>query len=217
MSITQEQRELRRHYVGASDIPGLLGQCPFTTPHSIWLSKVHPEQVQREESLALSLGNRLEPVVLDLAQEKLEAPSLRRDVPVALPGTPLMANLDGLCTRYVHRKRRYRQLAPVEAKTCGFAGEPLEKWGRAGTDRVPLRVALQLMTQLHILHKRSRKHRPVRGFVALLSGHDARGFSLYCLNYDRQLGELIEKVACHFWHYYVQKQVEPDPDWTRIP
>ena len=91
-----EWLELRRSGIGGSDMPSLLGICPFGgTPYGVWKAKVHGA-VDKEPTPDMQRGNFLEPIIRDLYRQEtgyeVQTPSIQRH----LRETWAIANLDGL-------------------------------------------------------------------------------------------------------------------------
>lgn len=80
MSLTRDSSDRaaweadRRHYLGASDAPAVLGLSPWRPPIDVWLHKTGRAPDQRP-TLAMRRGNALEGLILDLYSEQE-----RRDV-----------------------------------------------------------------------------------------------------------------------------------------
>lgn len=78
MTITAEQRERRRRYLGASDTPAILGLSPWATPADVYWSKVGPLKYDAPTE-AMQTGNRLEASIVSFAAERLGV-AVERDV-----------------------------------------------------------------------------------------------------------------------------------------
>lgn len=140
-TFTKEEHEERRKQLGASDVPTILGLNPFQSPYGLWALKQGIAEPDGG-SAATDLGRRLEPAILDQAEEDLGA--LNRDVKVAHKTLPLVATLDGQVIETQH---------VVEAKTAGLmAGYSMDDWGDEGrvihAEQVPKRYFVQVHAQL---------------------------------------------------------------------
>lgn len=189
MPITAEQRALRKHRLGASDMPAVMGLVANMSPRDVWASKVY--DVQDTGTDATAAGNALESTLVAYAQDRLGhpvEPNVYCDT-----GEILAANLDGLC-------RALR--IGVEGKTHGIVGPALEAelWGDDETDQVPDRVVVQATTQM-ICAEIDEVVVP-----ALVGG---RGFRLYRLRRDEDLVAAIMDEAEEFWVKYVLTRREP--------
>lgn len=206
MPITEEQRQQRRKFIGGSDIAALLGYSPFGNPISVWESKV--KELDKKETTALKIGNLLEPIVLKLAEEDLQSPVLEH--PTITHGN-MAVNIDGYCgAGWLYRQKPQAEECLLEAKTAGFAGPPMEDWsGRAGTDQVPPRIALQCMYQLHVVRAAGIFPKAKICWVPIVTGHDGKGYRKFRIQYSPALGNRLEAIATHFWKKWVETNVEP--------
>lgn len=92
----EEWLELRRSGIGGSDMPSILGICPFGgTPFGVWQAKVHGA-CDKEPTPDMQRGNLLEPIIRDLYQletgYEVQIPGIQRH----LHETWAIASLDGL-------------------------------------------------------------------------------------------------------------------------
>ena len=221
MAMTNEELTLRQGFVGASDVPALFGLDKFKTIVDIWESKVLPLKEQKETP-ALRYGNLLEPVILTLACDYLKGNWTLLQEKVRKQKGTMAANFDGVLPGGTWEKRGKTQAMPrlIEAKSTGFVGKPMETWGRAGTEDIPSRVLLQAQHQLHVAQtfqsKCGEAATPEICYVALFSGHDARGLSMYPIKYNPEMGERIEYVCNQFWSKYVVPKIQPPifEDWN---
>lgn len=61
--------EARKLGIGSSDASAICGLSPYSTPYSVWLDKTGQEP-EREASEAMEMGNKLEPVIASLFEER---------------------------------------------------------------------------------------------------------------------------------------------------
>lgn len=199
-------------FIGASDSPALFNLDKFKTMKDVWASKTNPP-VLKPETPALRMGNLLEPVVIQLAEDYLNAARSARNI-VSSRGR-MGASFDGMLPEagWVYRGKLQEKSCLIEAKTCGFTGEVMETWGRGGTEDIPPRVLLQAQHQLHVANNDPQLFKawknPEICWVSLLSGHDGRGHRMYRIKYNKELGERIERACNQFWEEYVATQTEP--------
>jgi putative phage-type endonuclease len=192
--LTNEQRQLRRGYVGSSDSPAICGVDLFKTPWDVWAEKTgHVEPFAGNE--ATERGNLLEPVILNWAERELGVP-FRRDIfhGVSRGDARLCANLDAECVV---------DGAPVivEAKS---ATNP-DEWGQEGTAEVPERV----LVQTH--HAMAVTGYKVAYVPVLLPVFNRFEFRLYRVERNDQLAQAIAAEAEKFWTEYVVTGTPP-PD-----
>ena len=221
MALTPEELKLRQGFVGASDVPALFGMDKFKSIVDVWESKVLPLKEQKETP-AIKYGNLLEPVILALACDYLETKPTWLQTKYRQTKGQMAANFDGVLRDGNWTKRGKIQKRPclIEAKSTGFVGKPMETWGRAGTEDIPSRVLLQAQHQLHVAQELTsfcgEISKPEICYVALLSGHDARGLSMYPIKYNPEMGQRIEYVCNQFWSKYVVPKIKPPifEDWN---
>ncbi|MFG0250762.1 MAG: YqaJ viral recombinase family protein, partial [Phycisphaeraceae bacterium JB051] len=140
MVLSAIEIEQRHHRVGASDVATILGMPTFRNrnAYTTWLEKCDMLEPEKRTDASITAGNRLEPVVLDFAEEQYG--DLDRNVVVwDKQGAPIASTLDG----QVKANGR-----PVEAKTSGIEGPIHGTWGEAGSDEVPDGYIIQCQTQL---------------------------------------------------------------------
>jgi putative phage-type endonuclease len=71
---TKDWREWRGKGLGASDMPALMGDSPWTSPFELWLQKTGlwvREEPNAFQLAAMKRGNDLEPVVREMFEKKL--------------------------------------------------------------------------------------------------------------------------------------------------
>lgn len=133
---TIEQLGDRTRYIGASDVAAICGVSDYTNAYDVWLEKTGQlERPERTEEW-LADGHRLEPIVIDWAEEQLGP--LTRKLAIAYPLLNLIAHLDA---QSIDRN-------PVEAKTSGISAPLPDTWGDAGTDQIPTAYIIQTHAQM---------------------------------------------------------------------
>jgi putative phage-type endonuclease len=187
--ITSEQREQRRLTIGSSDSPAIVGVDPWRTAGDVYWSKIAGSD--DEPSGPMRVGNIMEPLLLDLAEERLGGKVARN---VCLPARGVLAaNLDG-----------QRGDTVIECKYVGPKGA--DHWGEDGTGDVPEHVQVQVQHQLYVaeLPEALIPVAIVRPMVGLV-------FEFFQLNRDEALGAMLAQAAEAFWANHVAVQVPP-PD-----
>ncbi len=191
MSITIEQREARKCYIGSSDAPAIMGVDPYRSASDVYLEKIGDAE-GFEGNEHTDRGNRLEPVLLDWAAEQLGGVEILRGHMLSWPGEVLCANLDGLIV--VDDRREI-----VEAKTVANSGE----WGAEGTDEVPERVIVQTH---HAMYMADAK---VAWVPVLMPGFRSLDFKLYRVFRNDDLAEAVASAGREFMHNHVRPRVPP--------
>lgn len=133
--LSAEQLEARRSWIGASDVPAILGLSPYATAYDIWLHKVHG--VYSGAGEAAHLGDIYERPILDW-YEREAGVQLVRGHSVSVDGQryPLRVSLDAL-------QLDIGNGLPVNAKTSGLRSGVPDAYGEPGTDEVPEHVRIQ--------------------------------------------------------------------------
>ncbi|MEM4167547.1 MAG: YqaJ viral recombinase family protein [Candidatus Caldarchaeum sp.] len=181
----------RTKFVGASDVPAILGISRFKTPFEVWAEKTGRLAYESKDSLAAKVGKALEPLVLKWAETRLG--TLKPvDTGFAVQDTPIVAHPDALT----------ESNDVVEAKTSGIVGPGLEEWGEEHTDEVPDEYYVQTQIQM-LACKVQRCYMPV-----LLGGRYAM-FRMYQIVFDEQLSVNVAKFVKSWWENYVVADKEP--------
>ncbi|MCS7159914.1 MAG: hypothetical protein RMJ19_05525 [Gemmatales bacterium] len=184
----------RTKYLGATDIPAILGLSPWRTAYEVWLEKTGrfvPGELNDQHVIA---GTTLQSGILELARqtrgfESIAAP----EDGVPIRGTPIIVHPDALTP----------QGEPVEVKTSGLFGPVVGEWGPDGTDEVPDGYLVQLHTQIAALGASG-------GFIIALLG--GVGLRIYEAKADPELARLICGMAKSWWEEFVVADREPPLD-----
>jgi putative phage-type endonuclease len=186
--ITEAQRVDRRNHLGSSDAPAIIGVDPWRSAADVYWSKLTDSD--DAPNAAMQIGNRMEPVLLDLAEERYGP--LIRNVTVSQPDLPnLQANLDALCAG----------TSIIEAKYVGPRG--CDNWGQPETDEVPDHVAIQVQFQMACA-RLPKVHIP-----AAIVTPNGLEFRFYHVKRDDDLiGDLV--TAClAFWKRHIVPKIPP--------
>lgn len=191
--VAEEQwLEHRRSGCGGSDVLALLGFSRYRSPWEVWREKTGVSEIDTESpSDAASLGNALEPWLIDQASTLLEVPVHRT-----------------AARTYAHPEYPWRRCSPdgvtadgrlVEAKTAGLAsgfGTP-PGWA---DDSIPLGYEFQVRWGLHVMDA------PAAEVVALVAG-----LGLVRRTVERDLAiesKMVAQVSA-WWQRHVFEGVEP--------
>lgn len=185
--LTPEQLEERRQWIGASDVPAIVGISPYATPYDIFLNKCCG--IYSEGNDATRLGSRLEPVILDWAETDYGLGKLDRNVRVTneqdnREGFPLVVSLDA----------RTGESIPVNAKTCGLTGADTSDYGEPETDEVPQYVWIQEQAEMMATGA-------AWAFVPCLIAR--RGFVMFRVQRDNEAISAIAERCKAFWNNHV--------------
>jgi len=195
MTITAEQAERRRQFIGSSDAAAILGANPWATPRDVWLQKTGRVE-ETPESPAMALGRRLEGAIGDFVEEQ-QGVRLSRNIEVSLEGEPVGANIDAIDDAGVI----------WEIKTSGLYGGRTDEWGDPNTDQVPTQYIVQVHHQMAALQVVEGERVEEARIAALLP---RRGVVTYRIPRNDDLVDVCVEKAREFWERYVVPDVEPD-------
>jgi len=178
----------RKHSIGASDSPAILGVSPFAGPFNVYLSKI--EDMQPEEKDEMRAGLIFEPVIRGLLEDRIGkviepsvfAPHKEIEFVTATP--------DGLPPDAV---AEYKRKDPTQQ----------DEWGEEGTDQVPDDVLIQVSQQMAVMDV------PV-AYVGVLFGVRLPGdFRHYVVERDLALERIILTRIRAFWETHILTKTPP--------
>jgi putative phage-type endonuclease len=197
MSLTQQQLDLRRRGLTATDMTVLAGVTPYgRTVHDVYLSKLGLEE-PFEATAAMNMGHRLEPVALAaLAEER--GLTLTPGTTEASPLIPwAIATPDANVLSAPGRIR----VAVAEAKAVGL--RMAARWGESGDpDGIPDEVRVQVQWQMTVT-------RTPRAHVVALLGTEARFFEI---EGDEELAGALLELGEGFWKRHILAKAPPPLD-----
>lgn len=190
----------RRTYLGSSDIAGLMGVSPWSTPLDVWLHKMgeQAEPITPEKEKLFKRGRRFEPRIVDDLIEDHSIIVTKRSTPEA-PNRYLDREYPFLAAEIDFEWDDDGTIQNGEAKSViGFARK---KWGEADTDEVPIEYAAQCFFGLRVAVRE-------KCLVAAGSGFDV---TPYYLRRDDEIIDGMVQKAVSFWNNHVLARVPPDP------
>jgi predicted phage-related endonuclease len=189
----------RAAYIGSSDAAGIANLSPWATPLSVWSRKVGLVPWDQPPSLRMWLGERLEPIILDLYEQRTQRRPERvvgaMDPPIIHP-------------RYIDEPwpmAAHPDFEGLEVKTARSGRE----WGEDGATvtvqdmAVPLHYFLQVQHQIAVM---GWDHED----VAVLIGHD--DFRVYTVPADPEVIANLEAAEAEFRTYLVSGVPPPEGD-----
>ena len=180
----------RRGGLGGSDVAGVLNLSPWSSPFSVWWSKVRDQE--EEDSPVLKRGKLLEEAILQWAGGELGG--LVRGSPVVHPefewarGTP-----DGWTDVD----------EGLEAKTVRFF-DPEYGWGPDGSNEVPLHYRIQCLWYMTVTEAK------VWRLAAFATIQDE--WRIFTIEPDEEVQSRLLEVAGKFWKEHVLDDVAPALD-----
>lgn len=143
-----EWHALRRDGITASEIGAVLGLSPWDSPFSLYWRKINDWRA--EDTVDMSTGRRVEPVVADWWADAVGAPAGMTVRPAGL---------------YAHEARRWQLATPdrlvrtwvrpgvgrlTSVLECKWTGS-WDGWGEPGTDDIPVYYRAQVLWQCDVL------------------------------------------------------------------
>lgn len=196
LALSEAHKKRRKRYLGASEVPAVLGVSPWKTASDVYYSKTAELESRDKVTHAINSGNLLEVAVLDFAQQEV-GKIKRNQFRVSKERKWAAATLDALVVDQPGEG--------VEAKTTGNSAG----WGEEGTDQIPLYYIAQVQWQMYVaqLHK---------VWVPCLMPDFALRFKLYVVERDEELiGSIVERCE-DFWVNNVLA-CAPPPDSVPAP
>lgn len=196
MKLTEANHAIRRRNVSASEVGALLGDHPWTTPAAIWdrLNGIGPE---REQTEAMAIGSALEPVILELAANKLRTRLRANGRTYVHPRVRLCATPDALVLPRNDAERMMYGNALVELKASGSR----DRWRdpTSGGPGLPADVEWQCRAQMACTHRD-------RVIVVVLVG-----VALHVFTVERNYGpeRRMTRAVQAFWTDYVETGIRP--------
>jgi len=194
MTLTQEQLELRKSGLGASEMPAVMRVDRWRNPVDIYLEKTGKAE-PFEGNEYTYWGNALEDKIAQRYAEENGVELVESGTLVHPKHEWLMATPD-----------RIVLVDPREGLECKNRGSyNLDDWGEPGSDEVPDEVLIQCHTNMEVTGFK------VWHAAVLLGGNRWHSFTL---EYDKELAEQIVESAHDFWHDHVLADMCPELDGT---
>lgn len=209
MTLSTEQLELRRKYIGSSDVPAILAMIPQSSPHAVWESKVLGIDNNGKPNDSADLGNRLEPFLIGVSQELIEA---KAGCPVRMEYSQFVVDDDGICAANLDGIA-YGDIwtASVECKTVSLLGYSPHHRDWCSGDSIPPHVRYQVQHQMNVIGAEY-------AFVVALIGMN--GLNVFQVKSDPKIAEICRRVSHEFMTRYVIPKVPPPdyvPSWRALP
>jgi len=199
MPLTEQQLAERNQYIGASDIPIIMGFSTFMNPYDLWLQKTGRLVENGKASKAAEAGIELEPLILNRASQELgrikksTAKGQALEFRITIEGVLYVVHPDGIALE--------KQGRPVEAKSSGILYPTAEHWGEPGSDDIPDRVILQSHGQMMATGK------DICYVPVVLTGMK---FSIYEIPFRQEIRDAIVESCCGFKRNHIDKDIPPE-------
>lgn len=183
-------RNDRQSYIGGSDVAGIMGISPWSTPLDIYLSKTEPltDVLDFDPTDDLSRGTRAEKYILEEYMDRNQV-QLQTNVPLITHNKyPFMkANVDAI---------NVDDKVIIEAKSTK---SPKKLWDKNG---IPEYYKTQVAYYRMITNAHSVE------IPVLFSGWE---YDCYSYIKDEELENNILEAVLHFWNTYILKSTPPPP------
>lgn len=185
----EEWLDWRRQGIGGSDAPAILGLNPYSSALAVYLDKLGlaPE---REETEAMWLGTKLEPIAAERFEEQTGKKVMRRNFLFQHPDHPwMLANID-----------RW-----VVGEDCGLEIKTTNMLNRTPFDKgeIPASYYVQCMHYMAVMGVS-------RWYLAVMVLN--KDFHVFTVERDEEEISALIAAEKEFWEGNVQKQVPPAPD-----
>ena len=196
---TKEQwLQKRRNYITGTDLAGIMGFSPFSTPLTVWLDKQGFSEPLPQNN-AMKMGLRLESTILGIYAEETG-----EDLDRADPYELLVANEGGLIAATLDARHSGGDRRPVDAKNVRIF-DP-KKWGDPGTAEIPKHYHLQLAAQIMVTGT------ALASLAVLFSGSE---FRVYTVKRDKELEDMILEFSRGWWDRHIIGGERPEIDGSR--
>ncbi len=183
----QEWKELRRSFVGGSDVAAIAGLVDWATPFTIWCEKMGVSA--KKDTLAMKYGRDNEKRILGYAQEILGPEAQIYQSRATYVQGNYGANLDGIA---IHDGKEIG----IEIKTTS----DLTSW-----DRTPLHYWLQVQHYMNVCG--------LERFLVIVEGKGWRSH-FFEESFD-YLGNNIRFMINEFWDFVEKKEPPYMPDFSK--
>ena len=193
---TEKFKTERASGIGGSDMAGILGLTTWDSKFSIWAKKTGQISDEIPDNEYMWAGRKLEPVVVEMYEEKT-GNKVQRDVFRVHPDYDfLMGHFDGVIMNGTGAE------GILEVKTTSIRN--WDKWGE-GTEEVPENYLIQCM------HYLSVSGLPYADLAVLMDNK----LKIYKIYRDEDLINTMTDAAVKFWKTFVEPKVAP-PETTGL-
>lgn len=208
MSLTDEQKALRRTGVSASEIAALAGLSRWATPMEIYGSKRHA--LEKTATLPMDLGDIGEEPIAQLyarrtGRQLSRVGTLRHARRALALATPDRAAFTG--TPPAPFLERVEQLVDAErlVEVKWTSWRMAREWGAPGSDEVPEDYHAQVTWQMGVAGV---------GICDLAVLFDRDRFDIFTVPFSSEMFEGLYEIAERFWFDHVEPGIPPPPDAT---
>jgi putative phage-type endonuclease len=191
--------EKRRSYITGTDLAGIMGLSPFSTPLTVWLEKKGLSEPTPPNN-AMRMGLRMENAILGIYAEET-GEDLDRAGPYDLMTSEYA---DGLIAATLDARHSTGDRRPVDAKNIRIFDA--KKWGDSETGDIPKHYHLQLVSQMMVTDTAKAS------LAVLFSGSD---FRVYTIERDKELDGMVCDFASDWWKKHIINGEQPEIDGSQ--
>jgi putative phage-type endonuclease len=197
--LTAEQKELRKHGIGSSEVAAVCGLNPFQTPTDVWMVKTE-RKPEFEGNEATEIGSALESWIAEKYYQKASKQIVQNDITRQHDQHKYcMATPDYFCS--------YGEMI-LEIKNVG--PNAIRYWDDSKADGIPVYVIAQIQWQMFVCDI------PKAVACALLGGVKIRWWEF---DFDEDMAGKMFKIAERFWFDNVLADKPPDetnPEYVKL-
>ena len=193
-----EQRELRKKYLGSSDMAAIVGLDKWSNISDVYLEKtgqLELEPAKENGNLPAEIGQIFEDAVCQLFA-KIRGVTLEKNI--FLHHGIFCSNLD----RFITADHEI-----VEAKTHG---DP-DDYGEQYTDEIPESQIIQVHEQFYVVSEATNRECKVAWVPVLLPGYKSLQFRIYKVTRNDKLMNDLVALGNNFWNEHVIPHIPPEP------
>jgi putative phage-type endonuclease len=186
-------RQARKQAIGASDAAGIWGASGYSSPYSVWWSKVGPLEAD-EPDIIQRVGHAMEPFIAELFTEAT-------GIETHDPGDfTIYTNSEVQCMACTPDRLTADGMAVVELKTAGFA--VADEW----KTRIPVGYQTQLQHQMICCGVE-------KAYIAVLI--NGTSFKWHEMDLYESFRRRHTAKCLAFWKEYVETQTAPPADYSK--
>lgn len=195
-----EWMNVRRTYLGGTDIAKIVGASPYGGAYDVFLSKTGQDPFQG--NAATRVGQYLEPAVAQMYADAMGR-ELGQTTHVMHPEFPFLGGNPDYLTDDPNLGLEIKTAAEDRLYAVDANGNRI--WGDAGSDEVPLEYLVQCQWYMGLTGRQ-------RWDLAAFFLGARREFRVYHLKFDAELYALLVQKGVDFWKDHMETGIAPDMD-----
>lgn len=196
-TLSDEEKALRKNFVGASDCAAILGVSPYgVSATDVWHQKV--SGVEIDQNKLMVLGQVYEPLIIRWMEQKL-GKKIHKGRRRVHPNGCMQSTPDG----YIKDENILIEAKFVSRHTV--RAKP-DLWGESFSDHIPESYLVQIQHSLEVLTESSGEEWNTAYIGACL---DVDDFRIYKVKRNPEVGKHIAEKCKLFIEHYVAGKIEP--------